>query len=1147
MEVLSSALPNGSFNSSSFSSKLSWKVSDRKNRHRFYVPISKFRHTRSSPCYFAPTLKVSARLGVTSRRRNSLRKKLIGDQSLRLNPNSSDAGTKPRNPDRSFDHSVEGSGDLVELTNTEGLKEGVPEDSNLLNELENWVSQYKKEAEYWGIGSSPIFTVFQGSDGKVERVDVDKDEILRRRQAFEDLPTMNSKVIYAKKLAEQMENGENVIRKDSSVAKFVSSKEEFHFFSSVHNAIPHLDLVHKLPAIGGSVICSFVAFWVLKLAFKYGNSKEMEYPELEKQMMRRKMKAWKEKEALKKGTVEVLREDVEETHVSFERPKLDQQKLMSSISRVKGSRNNLEILNSSQAESSDFNDKIHEIKTMARRAREIEAGGEPDEQVKGFVDGQAVEDGEDTTIKSINTIPSQDLAHSESKDEDEGLRVSAEKDQDNAIHPPRVVVPEGNRVNQDSPFPNHDLAQTHAETENSMPPVIPANKIIQSSDPSKEKPFMKKNGTGYRPRVIRSVKEAKEFLSNRSVGEELCQEPSQMTIQDRERFSKQQGNNDEEPNGVRRRASEELKDKNKNFDTTSFDGMFKLTLDSDSSGNFLQDDKDTLAQKNDGQEFIKPGHKDEGPDKEGKFVNSLEGLAASRKTAKSSLDNEHKEMEQAARRENWMEKNFHEFGPIVEKMRTGFRDNYMAAREKESLQSSTITDIAKLYPYEDDDELEWMKDDKLRDIVFRVRDNELAGRDPFYSVDAEDKAMFFQGLENKVEKVNEKLSHLHQWLHSNIENLDYGVDGISLHDPPEKIIPRWKGPPLEKSPDFLNNYHEQRSALFSGKSASETPVKKEEQSSLQNPAVSGSIENISTSSTDSSASQSKIVIEGSDGSIRPGKKSGTEFWQHTKKWSRGFLELYNAETDPEVKAVMRDMGKDLDRWITEEEIKDAAEVMDKLPDKNKKVIEKKLNKLRREMELFGPQAVVSKYREYGQEKEEDYLWWLDLPHVLCLELYTVDDGEQRVGFYALEMAADLELEPKPHHVIAFEDASDCKNLAYIIQAHLDMLGKGNVFIVPRPPKDAFREAKANGFGVTVIRKGELKLNVDQPLEEVEEQICEIGSKMYHEKIMGERSVDISSLMKGVFNLKSKPTGRRKRSKRILEKGFKPSNNQKPQT
>ena len=67
-------------------------------------------------------------------------------------------------------------------------------------------------------------------------------------------------------------------------------------------------------------------------------------------------------------------------------------------------------------------------------------------------------------------------------------------------------------------------------------------------------------------------------------------------------------------------------------------------------------------------------------------------------------------------------------------------------------------------------------------------------------------------------------------------------------------------------------------------------------------------------------------------------------------------------------------------------------------------------------------------------------------------------------------------------------------------------------------QDVFRQAKGNGFGVTVIRKGELKLNIDQPLEEVEELITEIGSKMYHDKMMRERSVDIDSLIKGVFGV-----------------------------
>lgn len=74
----------------------------------------------------------------------------------------------------------------------------------------------------------------------------------------------------------------------------------------------------------------------------------------------------------------------------------------------------------------------------------------------------------------------------------------------------------------------------------------------------------------------------------------------------------------------------------------------------------------------------------------------------------------------------------------------------------------------------ENDELEWMKDDNLSNIVFKVRENELAGRDPFYNMSADDKRSFFEGLEKKVEKENKKLEVLHKWVHSRVENLDYG-------------------------------------------------------------------------------------------------------------------------------------------------------------------------------------------------------------------------------------------------------------------------------------------------------------------------------------------------------------------------------------
>lgn len=227
-----------------------------------------------------------------------------------------------------------------------------------------------------------------------------------------------------------------------------------------------------------------------------------------------------------------------------------------------------------------------------------------------------------------------------------------------------------------------------------------------------------------------------------------------------------------------------------------------------------------------------------------------------------------------------------------------------------------------------------------------------------------------------------------------ISLLTFTTDGISVYDPPEKIIPRWKNPPAERNPEFLNNFVEQKKEFVAEslknsfllmKNAKEAVDKSEKLSSLDNDAVAVEGSGPKTDLQKDDLVSPRTIIKGSDGSVKAGKRSGKEFWQHTKKYSEGFLQSYNAESDPEAKAAMRDIGKDLDRWITEKELKEAAELMEKLPEKA--FIKQKLNKVRREMELYGPQAVVSKYREYAEEKEEDYLWWLDLPYVLVSKYF----------------------------------------------------------------------------------------------------------------------------------------------------------------
>ncbi|XP_030488816.2 uncharacterized protein LOC115705584 [Cannabis sativa] len=1121
MEVLKPSPPTKlttSFLSSNFTSKFPTKFRRKHNQIVYNVPTSIFHKNSSLSIYLLPlsdrrrNFPVFSHFGRTTSRRNSLRKKLIEDQQVRHRviprsdiqneksfPNFGD--TENTNEEIRGD-SVEESVSSNWVIENESKSKLVGE-SALLAKLENWAEQHKKDSEYWGIGSGPVFTVFLNPDGNVERVSVHEDEILRRsRVEKEDLENSTEtklKILQAENLAREMESGENVIPRNSSVAKFVIEGGESNFFKAIQSFSVSPQFIKELPRVGTMVLYGLVAVWAVKQLFSFGDDKEVKLTEFEKEMMRRKIKARKEKEVLNIGGVEVIQPLKEPPMFSIDKPKLDKQELMKSIAKAKSQSENLTVLDSKSvtsaaAKSMEFDNKIQEIRKMAKHARETEdkerqliKKDRVETRVKSTESYNGTKEGEEYKEKEISLL-NQHLNEDTQQSCDDDTKLVL----DEAFTRDRNVA---------SSAESSDVRKMTSEN-------LKDNETLDNAT-FDEPPGSRESSALVKPRIIRSVKEAREYLSEKGNKQESKQESEVKAVQESAALPKH--DKQLECNRVEDFGTEKL------FTTVISD------VKSDSSAmTSASEDSGVGNNKEFGE--IKQGEND---------------FSEHRISLDHEGDDRKSEREQSANVENWNEKNFNEH--IAKKIGVSFRDNYMVAREKKD-QPSSLNPSSVLGSIGDESELEWMEDESLAEIVFQVRDNELSGKDPFYKMDAKDKDAFFKGLEKKFDRENEKLLKLHEYLHANIENLDYGADGISIYDPPEKVIPRWKGPPLEISHDFSNNLSELREAILAENTGLSFNVKKDEQSSLQKSSESPPVAKSATSSAfndpkkrlNKDQERSKTIIEGSDGSLKAGKKSGKEFWQHTKKWSRGFLESYNAEADPEVKSIMRDVGKDLDRWITEKEIQEAGDLMEKLPEKNKEFMEKKLTKLKREMELFGPQAVVSKYSEYADDKEEDYLWWLDLPYVLCIELYTVEDGEQRIGFYSLEMATDLELEPKPHHVISFEDANDCKNLCYIIQAQMEILGNGNAFVVARPPKDTFREAKENGFNVTVIRKGELQLNVDQPLEEVEEQIVEIGSKMYHDMIMKERSVDISSLMKGVFGFKTKPT-KRKRSKRKLKK------------
>ncbi|KAL9304128.1 hypothetical protein ACSQ67_021391 [Phaseolus vulgaris] len=1217
------------------------KTLNRKFSPNYDKPTSPFRRT-PFPLYLSRSTAVKfqtwAHSGRPTKRRNSLRKKILRDHKVIPNQIPNDPLSVSGNGVEESGVGVQGVSVVDSVVEAEKTKSKLLGESVLWNKFESWVDQYKRDIEYWGVGSGPVFTIYEDSLGGVKRVFVDEEEILKRskvrRDVIGDFPEVRSKILNAKKMAREMESGNNVIARNSSVAKFVvQGKEEGGFVKAVQGFVAKPQLLPRLSRVGRYVL--------------YGL-----------------------------GAVEVIVEPSETLMVDIKRPKLDKEQLRSNILKAKGSSDKLVVRDSSdkiKTISMEVDYKVQEIKEMARQAREIEGRDSVVVKKDLEMDDSVIKKSSDDN-EFIKKKIEQDDSLSDNQNEIarettdsnvimQSTSVDVPENIDNSVLHQVVPADEGKVYASDVivsgdkeiEFSENNVHLKDKENDN------PLDTLINGSSVTNENSVKKKH------RIIRSVKEARDYLSSKhhkqnpgadtvsklkSMKESIADLKSSSVIDFTDQKSQNlKMNTTGSRSGTLNGTLDSKPVKNAQDDSTQKDTELipikndckdsgvepgsgnhqksETTLDCGVNGNGTSGTPKNWPEKNllevehiisnglkglsDSKPATKPSEdsnpkdKEFSPMKDDYFKDSgvepgvenlqkydttldlefngistdknllkveqirsdaLNGLSDSKPgtnpievsdqknkelgktevagvepgirnhlnsgTTLDEVNDISTETKVSGKTENWLEKNFHEVEPIVKQIRAGFRNNYMAAKDRVDQPLDILTEMESLRGVGDGGELDWMQDDHLRDIVFRVRENELSERDPFYLMSDEDKDTFFRGLEKKVEKENMKLSYVHEWLHSNIENLDYGADGISIYDPPEKIIPRWKGPAVEKIPEFLNEFLDERKI---GSTRNMNPVKKDESGFAITSSDSSSQEKFDGSTVPiKKLKNPKTIIEGSDGSVKAGKKSGKEYWQHTKKWSQGFLDCYNDETDPEVKSIMKDMGKDLDRWITEKEIKEAADLMDKLPDRNKSFMEKKLNKIKREMELFGPQAVVSKYREYADDKEQDYLWWLDLSHILCIELYTVEEGEQKVGLYSLEMAGDLELEPKPSHVIAFQDPSDCKNLCYIIQAHMEMLGNGNAFVVARPPKDAFREAKANGFGVTVIKKGELHLNIDQPLEEVEELITEIGSKMYHDMMMKERSVDINTLMKGVFGFNDRSFKRLKRKLKKSRKG-----------
>lgn len=783
-------------------------------------------------------------------------------------------------------------------------KRELASESVLWNKLETWVDQYKKDSDVWGIGSAPIFTIYKDPDGNVVRVSLNEDEIIRRSQGGtlslqreelrEDYMDVNAKVSRAKHIAKEIESGKYELPENSTVAQTVvervrssSSFDRFHFLNPGGKALVVISPRIVLPFL----FSCFVTWSLKKLLF---TNIRMEITKEEKEMLRRKLKSRMERGKIEQGSVEVINNIPELPVGSERRPPLDKLELMKNI-KAKTSTEGARI-SDSQVDFDDddvnFKDHVYEIREMVKQVHELEqeekqhVGKRTDEsdpfslpstdhQLPGLQSNMGLEmhhmenysDGSSTSQHNILTEQIETTKIAGPMDgsfvgslgnipgEKSGVKNFESLQSETVDYPEIGAVASVNQIAVDIPASKMEDSSRSLDEDASRNEEIghktPSIDLITPQDDrgiqfgqtrSDHSSSMGKKTTGIKPKVLVSIKEARDYLKKKkSSSTDKLQ--SRLSTQDNCRSASFLSNGSsktiiERMEGVKS-AEVELTDgttdrtlapdfsshmvldhvqdraDSKHINKpSSIDAVGVLSsVDAEKSdagntyglspenadGDALQSSvtrhferEEVAARKgtDDSGELYEPNlsdfrnedqpHKEQQVERPKDYSDVNSPLHSSAEFSEKSQDNDRQtEAKQVKDEKSWVEKNFEEFDPIIKKIGVGFQENYLSAREKTKEQKVLSAGIGEIAL--EDEEFEWMNDENLREIVFKVRDNELAGREPFHLMDADEKVAFFEGLERKVERENNRMSALHEFIHTKIENIDYGIGNAYIN------------------------------------------------------------------------------------------------------------------------------------------------------------------------------------------------------------------------------------------------------------------------------------------------------------------------------------------------------------------------------
>ncbi|CAI9118808.1 OLC1v1020424C1 [Oldenlandia corymbosa var. corymbosa] len=123
--------------------------------------------------------------------------------------------------------------------------------------------------------------------------------------------------------------------------------------------------------------------------------------------------------------------------------------------------------------------------------------------------------------------------------------------------------------------------------------------------------------------------------------------------------------------------------------------------------------------------------------------------------------------------------------------------------------------------------------------------------------------------------------------------------------------------------------------------------------------------------------------------------------------------------------------------------------------------------------------------EIGNTKSESETepWWTRLPYVLVILMQGEYDGHV-TGLFTLRNLDSSDKNDLPH-TVAFEDRVDAANFCYLVQSFFEDLEGSSAEVVPIPIKELIERVKSQTMKVLVVKKGQLKLFVGQPLQDAE--------------------------------------------------------------